>query len=207
MALQSIIDDDELVAILYSMSYRVNDRSVLWALTAGYIVRRCHAPCLPLHFTLSSSTVFLFVYISDRVLDHHWEDYVRSSLWFVLIDGECSTAHSLALYYCRSICHSFTHQKHCFLWDCINAHWAHFYGLGKYWQSLKRKLLFQGWATFKTIDKTTDKTLFVSQDFLDHQIKTKLFILLFTTLLTWPTSRFPLIYISMLISIFTLRCL
>ena len=40
MALQSIIDDDELVAILYSMSYRLNDRSTREALTAASTLSR-----------------------------------------------------------------------------------------------------------------------------------------------------------------------
>lgn len=49
-------------------------------------------------FFFSNCFCFSFLlYVSDRVFDHHWEDYVRSSLWFVLIDDEWRTVHSLAL--------------------------------------------------------------------------------------------------------------
>lgn len=123
-------------------------------------------------FFFSNCFCFSFLlYVSDRVFDHHWEDYVRSSLWFVLIDDEWRTVHSLALSLLLPLYLPFlyTPEPVFFLsvW-IVSMPLSNFYGLGKYWQSLKRKLLFQGWATYN--NRHNSRQNIVSQDFLDHQI-------------------------------------
>lgn len=148
----------------------IDPRSRHWLQSRRF--RRCHARCAAL-FTTSSSTVFCFFWFRlcawspPRGLCKEF-GLICLDWWRVPPLFTRSLSLLLPLYLALLL----QTKNQCLLMFCINADWTHFYGLGKYWQSSKRKLL-RRWAS-------ADKTLSVSHRFFKSTvINTKLFLVFF----------------------------